>query len=87
MTVASIALFAVVICACGGSSASGTSKKESRSPGEVTFRANCQTCHSLPRPASKTDEQWPALVQKYGQRAKLRPEQIQQIIAFLTAAN
>jgi hypothetical protein len=35
----------------------------------------------------KTDEEWPALVQRYGKRAKLNDDQIASITAYLIAAN
>ncbi|HWR83830.1 MAG TPA: cytochrome c [Candidatus Deferrimicrobium sp.] len=60
---------------------------EERSPGEIAFRRYCQTCHSLPKPRLKTDEQWPQLVLRYGERAKLSPQQIDQIVAYLIAHN
>ena len=65
----------------------GSGPAEERSPGESMFRANCQTCHSLPEPTMKTDSEWPALVARYGQRAKLSDEQITLIVDYLTAAN
>jgi cytochrome c5 len=70
---------------CGGSS-SGPGK-ETRSPGEIVFRSSCQTCHSLPRPKMKNDDEWPALVRRYGLRAKLTNDQIAAITAYLTASN
>lgn len=60
---------------------------ESQSPGEKTFKSYCNSCHTLPKPADKTDNEWPAIVEKYGVRAKLSQEQINQIISYLTANN
>jgi mono/diheme cytochrome c family protein len=60
---------------------------EFQSEGQRLFRANCRTCHRLPSTKSKTDSEWPALVARYGERAKLSPEQIDLIIAYLQAAN
>ena len=65
----------------------GPSPVEESSPGARVFRANCQTCHSLPRPTMKTDSEWPLLVARYGQRAKLSKEQISSIVEYLIAAN
>jgi cytochrome c5 len=70
---------------CAGSSAD--SGKETRSPGEIAFRSSCQTCHSLPKPAKYSDEQWPPLVARYGARAKLSDSAITQIIQYLTLHN
>jgi cytochrome c2 len=60
---------------------------ENRSPGEKTFRSYCQSCHILPKPTDKTDEEWPIIVERYGARAKLSKEQINQILGYLTANN
>ena len=60
---------------------------ESRSPGEVAFRSNCQTCHILPKASMKTDDEWPAMVNRYGEKAKLTVTQVNDIIAYLTANN
>ncbi len=61
--------------------------KESRSPGEITFRANCQTCHILPKATMKTDDEWPTIVARYGEKAKLSESQKSDIIAFLISQN
>ena len=61
--------------------------KESRSPGEITFRASCQTCHVLPKATMKTDAEWPAIVARYGEKAKLSENQKSDIIAYLISQN
>ena len=76
------ALFALAAVSCGPKSA-----REERPPGEQVFRANCQTCHRLPRPSLKTDDEWPALVARYGERARLTEHQITIIREYLIAAN
>ena len=58
-----------------------------RTPGELAFRRNCQSCHSLPRPKSHSDQEWPALVARYGARAHLTSEQVAQIAEFLLSSN
>ena len=60
---------------------------ESRSPGEIALNNYCRSCHAVPKPSMKTDEEWPALVARYGDRAKLSQEQINQITAYLTSNN
>ena len=60
---------------------------ENRSSGEIAFKANCQTCHILPKPHLKTDEEWPSLVARYGDKAKLSPEAIASIITYVMANN
>ena len=85
ITIASAAVLAVLAFGCGGSSEN--TGKETRSPGEIAFRSSCQTCHSLPRPKMKNDDEWPALVRRYGERAKLTDDQIAAITAYLIASN
>ncbi|MDF1543702.1 MAG: hypothetical protein P1R58_01220 [bacterium] len=63
------------------------SQAEDQSPAAVSFRKNCQACHRLPNPANKSDEEWPILVQRYGERAKLTPENIALISDWLIANN
>ncbi len=58
-----------------------------RSPGEIAYRNSCQSCHSLPRPSMKPDSEWPSLVARYGQKAKLNDEKIRLITEYLIAAN
>lgn len=60
---------------------------EERSPGHVVFADNCQTCHRLPKPKDRTDSEWPVLVERYGQKAKLSAEQVRLIIEYLQSAN
>ncbi len=79
-----LTVLAVAMIGCGAGGSSGT---ETRSLGEIAFRASCQTCHSLPRAKMKTDDEWPALVQRYGERAKLTDDQIAAITAYLIASN
>ena len=85
ITIASAAALAALALGCSGSSAN--SGNETRSPGEIAFRSSCQTCHSLPRAKMKTDDEWPSLVRRYGERAKLTNDQIADITAYLTASN
>lgn len=60
---------------------------ETRSLGEIAFRARCQSCHSLPHPTKHTDSEWPILVRKYGGRAKLGDSAIALITTYLTSHN
>jgi hypothetical protein len=84
-TIFAIAIVCIFISlvSCGG----GATSDETRSPGEIAFRRNCQTCHSLPKPSLKSDEEWPPTVARYAPRAKLTPEDIAAITAYLVSAN
>jgi hypothetical protein len=83
--IAGAVLVAALACSCGGRTADTGS--EIRSPGEVAFRSSCKSCHSLPKPSKYTDIQWPSLVARYGERAKLADSTIDLIIGYLTAHN
>ncbi len=67
---------------CGGSVAN-----EEISENERLFFASCQNCHTLPRPTMKSDKEWPELVKRYGEKAKLSQEQIDRITIYLVANN
>ena len=60
---------------------------QQRSEGEIKFRSNCQSCHILPKPSLKTDEEWPELVNNYGGKIKLSEADVNLIIGYLQAHN
>ena len=64
-----------------------TVQNESQTPGEVTFKASCQSCHILPKTTMKSDDEWPQIVNRYGEKANLSVEQIKVITSYLTANN
>ncbi|MDX9859095.1 MAG: cytochrome c [candidate division Zixibacteria bacterium] len=70
------------VVGCGGPVST-----EEQSPGEAAFRASCQTCHTLPRPSMRSDDEWPALVDRYGERANLDAETRAIILAYLQRSN
>jgi len=78
-------ILAVLTIGCG--SKVGGPGSETRSAGEIAFRSSCRTCHSLPRPSKYTDNEWPALVTRYGGRARLNDSTIALITAYLTSHN
>ena len=67
---------------CGGAIVDEESTENSS-----LFAASCQSCHTLPKPTDKSDEEWPPLVRKYGEQAKLTGEQIDRITIYLLANN
>lgn len=75
--------FAVLAITCGPRD----EHAETQTEGERLFRANCQTCHRLPDPKSKSDADWPHFVQRYGERARLSESQIALITAHLQGNN
>ncbi len=76
-------LCVIVFTSCQKKNTSG----EMRSPGEIAFKANCQTCHILPKATMKIDAEWPYFVGRYGEKAKLSEEKKADIIAYLTSHN
>ena len=77
-----IILLALIALGCASSG-----RIDERSPGEVAFEQNCQTCHRLPLAVSQSDEEWPTLVARYGQRAKINDETVSIIVSYLQATN
>lgn len=71
-----------IATACGGSGV-----KPQMTRGEKLFRSNCNTCHNLPKAKNHTDEEWPALVNRYANFTKLDPIQRLEIIEFLQSEN
>lgn len=80
--IALVAAISVAIVACG----SGGVKSE-RSVGEKLFRANCNSCHILPKANKHTDEEWPTLVNRYANFTKLDELQRLEIIGYLQSVN
>ena len=64
-----------------------SSRIDERSPGEIAFEENCQTCHRLPMADSQSDEEWPTLVARYGERAKINDETVALIASYLINSN
>ena len=80
-----IVLFLVgTMLACG---AKKSALGENRSEGRRLFVMSCQNCHLLPNPSSQSDEEWPAIVKRYGARSKLTDSEIASITTFLIANN
>lgn len=77
-----LGLIIVLSISCGGSIVD-----EESTPNSRLFAASCQSCHTLPKPTDKSDEEWPPLVKKYGEQAKLTVEQIDRITIYLLANN
>lgn len=57
------------------------------SAGERLYRANCRSCHSLRRPESHADNEWPRLVKRYGDKIHLTAAEQTEIIQYLMDAN
>ena len=46
--------------------------------------AKCTLCHDPVQPAEHAAAEWPQLVDKYGLRARLKPEEKADILAYVT---
>ena len=77
-----LGLIIALSISCGGAVVEEESTQNSR-----LFAASCQSCHTLPKPTAKSDEEWPPLVRKYGELSRLSDEQIDRITIFLLANN
>jgi hypothetical protein len=44
-------------------------------------------CHELVDPGAFTKQEWPRLLEKYGQRARLKPDDERSILAYLEEAS
>lgn len=51
--------------------------------GRSLFVERCSGCHSLPPPASRHRETWPAVVSKMAARAKIDPDGERAVSAYL----
>ena len=65
----------------------GTQGYSSMSSGERLFRANCRSCHILPKPAKYNDAAWDSLVTRYGDRINLSNADRFEILEYLHSAN
>ena len=62
-------------------------KVEETSLVKKEYQKKCQSCHKLPKPTSKTDSEWVALVLRYSKKAKLTDDQVKRITVYLTENN
>jgi mono/diheme cytochrome c family protein len=83
----SILFILILLIATAACSRKNENVSESRSEGARLFARSCQTCHALPKPSMKGDDEWPALVARYGARANLNESQISAITAYLISNN
>jgi cytochrome c5 len=52
--------------------------------GHRLFMAKCTLCHDPVQPAEHAAAKWPKLLDKYGIRARLKPEEKADILAYVT---
>ena len=80
-----IKYFSTVLLAC--LLVAGCSQmKDARPPmsdNEKTFRANCRSCHVLPKADEKESNEWPIFLSAHSKNKKIAPENLEKIIKFL----
>jgi cytochrome c5 len=54
--------------------------------GHRLYQAKCSMCHELVDPGAFSKQEWPRLLDKYGERARLRPDDKRSILAYLEEA-
>jgi hypothetical protein len=58
---------------------------ESLEEGRGLFLNSCNRCHGYPDRSAYSEEKWPGILQVMGKRAKLTPEQTDQVLRFIIA--
>jgi cytochrome c5 len=54
--------------------------------GRELFEANCNRCHGYPDVRAQSEEEWPKIVKRMGEKAKLSTEESHQVLSFILAA-
>ena len=69
------------------SCSSETINRKPLSDGERLFRAKCRSCQILPDPQKHNDTEWVKIMEKYGERARLKEKEKLAILNFLQTQN
>ena len=78
------------LCLCLVFLAVGCGPKDSaeeRSPGEAAFRSSCQSCHRLPKPTDKTEQEWVQWLDEHRSKAGLDVAETDTILSYLTGSS
>ena len=81
----SLGTAAVLVAAVACASALPPATPETEG-GRAIYAAKCHSCHRLYAPSRVTPEKWPALMEKMAVKAKLTPEEEQEILAYVLSA-
>lgn len=54
---------------------------------ERIFKSKCTSCHSLPVPQSKSDEEWKIILSEHNKRIKISPQNYNTILNYLQSHN
>ena len=69
--------------ACSHAEPAPTTLTTSAVEGHRLYLAKCQMCHELVEPTEFTRAQWPQKFAVFAKRAKLNPDEYQEILSYL----
>jgi cytochrome c5 len=84
--VLALALGTLVASGCAEPGTSLAANDTGAVRGHRLYQAKCSMCHELVDPQAFTKQEWPRLLEKYGQRARLKPADQRSILAYLEEA-
>lgn len=61
-------------------------KQAQMSPSEKLFNNKCRSCHALPKPGSRSADEWNQVMAKHSGRVTLTTEQIELILGHVRGA-
>jgi cytochrome c5 len=77
----------LLVSGCVASNTSLAAAEPDAAAGHRLYRAKCSMCHELVDPEAFSKQEWPRLLEKYGQRARLKPADQRSILAYLEEAS
>ncbi|MFH1068717.1 MAG: hypothetical protein V1794_03765 [Candidatus Glassbacteria bacterium] len=80
-------LFAGTVVGATACTSAGNVRRSAMSEEERAFRATCTSCHSLPDPSSKTDEEWVVIVERHAKMLGLQAVDQEKILRYLQQSN
>jgi cytochrome c5 len=73
-----------LVLACSHAQPAPSNLSASAAEGHKLYLAKCQMCHELVEPTEFTRAQWPEKLPVFAKRAKLKPEEYDEILAYLS---
>jgi hypothetical protein len=74
------------LAACSHAPPPPTTLTATAESGHKLYLAKCQMCHELVEPTEFTRVEWPKKLPIFAKRAKLSPDEYQEILAYLEEA-
>jgi hypothetical protein len=72
-----------LLVGCSHAEPAPTTLSPSAAEGHRLYLAKCQMCHELVEPTEFTRAQWPQKFAVFAKRAKLNPDEYQEILSYL----